>query len=57
MKMGSPTLFRKKREIGWGTLGFGVGWEKQTYADREPFLKTKYATGPTASAAGPHINP
>jgi hypothetical protein len=57
MKMESPTLFRKGREIGWGTLGSGVCWEKQTYADRGPVLNTKYATGPTASAAGPQINP
>jgi hypothetical protein len=53
MKMESPTLFRKRREIGWGTLcPFHV-----IYADRRPVLNTKYATGPTASAAGPHSNP
>jgi hypothetical protein len=55
--MESPTLFRKKREIGWGTLEFGGCGEKQTYADRGRLLNTKYAAGPTASAAGPHINP
>ncbi len=25
VKMETPTLFRKKREIGWGTLGFSAG--------------------------------
>jgi hypothetical protein len=55
--MESPTLFRKRREIGWGTLASGVGWEKQAYADRGALLNKKYAIGPTASAAGPHINP
>jgi hypothetical protein len=49
VKMESPTLFRKRREIGWGSL--------RGQAGRMPAFSAKYTSGPTAIAIGPQINP